>query len=142
MSKKYVVANAFESSGCGGDVTEISSINTGQCYYAKKECVTNPDLAPECDFLRSQPFGDDISFIATCEGDKILAKAFNGEGCTDASKAIANLPISVNQCLLNYKLVCSDNPNYKTTDLVSSSYSTSMMKALYTTLLLAVAVFI
>jgi len=113
MSKKYVVANAFESSGCGGDVTEISSINTGQCYYAKKECVTNPDLAPECDFLRSQPFGDDISFIATCEGDKILAKAFNGEGCTDASKAIANgqtLPIPVDQCLLNFKLGCSDNP--------------------------------
>ena len=34
--KKYVVANEFASSGCGGDVTQISSINTGSAIMLKK----------------------------------------------------------------------------------------------------------
>jgi len=112
---KKIVANAFTSSSCGGDATQKSIINSGQCYYAKKECGTNPDLKPECQFLKTQTTGDDVSFIATCQGDNIMAKAFIGEGCTDASKAIGQeLPIPVDRCINTFKFVCVESTSETT----------------------------
>jgi hypothetical protein len=116
QSNKYIVANAFASAGCGGQSTETTHINTGQCYYAKEECGKNPDLAPECDFLKQSTLGEDISFKATCNGGKISAIAYTGKGCDNQAKALNNgspLPIPDDTCLANFKLQCSDDPNAK-----------------------------
>ena len=131
QSSKYIVANAYAQSGCDGKTNQISSINTGQCYYAKEECLTNPSLKPECDFLSKQSIGEelDVSFIASCDGNKIIAKAFTGKGCTDQSKAIGSgdLTIPNEICLLNFKLVCSNNPKYEIASSDASSIQGSLL---------------
>ena len=116
QSNKYIVANSFASAGCGGESSGTTNINTGQCYYAKEECGKNPALAPECEFLKAQTLGEDLSFKATCSGGKISAVAFNGKGCDNPATAIANgtaIQIPGDVCLANFKLQCSDDPNAK-----------------------------
>ena len=124
-AQKYIVANSYNQAGCDGAVSGVSNINTGQCYYAKEECSKpNTNLAPECEYLNSLSFGDDISFVATCTGGKISAIGYKGKGCTDKSNAINNgttINIPVDQCLLNFKLYCSDNPQFKNLNSGSKS---------------------
>jgi hypothetical protein len=76
---KYVVANAFGSAGCEGSVTSVTSISTDKCYYAKSECLNNPNLKPECEFLAAQSLGDDISFVAECKNGFLTALAYKGD---------------------------------------------------------------
>ena len=125
------MANSFEQSGCDGKANQISNINTGQCYYAQEECKTNPSLQPECDFLSKQSIGEelDISFIASCDGDQISAKAYFGRGCDDPSKTFGNtsLVIPSKTCLLNFKLVCSNDPKYEIPTSGASAITGSML---------------
>lgn len=79
---KYVVANSYSAAGCDGSITDVTSISTDQCFYAKSECLNNPSLKPECEFLAAQSLGDDLSFIAECKGGVLSALAFKGRGCT------------------------------------------------------------
>ena len=112
---KHVVANGYENSGCSGSTLKTAAIETGKCYDAKKECNSNPDLDFVCQFLENLSLGTDISFIASCKGESINAEAWKGAGC-NGEKVGGNdgrIPIPTNTCLQDFKLVCSNNPNYQ-----------------------------
>jgi hypothetical protein len=104
---KYVVANTFGSAGCDGSVVGVTSISTDKCFYAKDECLNNPDLKPECEFLASQSLDEDLSFIAECKNGVLSALAYKGRGCStngNASKAFNDgepLTIPSKVCLAN-----------------------------------------
>jgi hypothetical protein len=107
----YIVTNAYEIAGCGGKLTQKASLSPGICVSAKQECGSNQQLQAACGYLKSLPVGDDISFIATCRGQQIVASVFKGAGC-DQSQALGSLPVPVNSCLSDFKFACSDDPNY------------------------------
>lgn len=116
-SNQYIVASSYSASGCDGESDQAVEIETGKCYHAWEECLNNPVLKPGCDFLAMQPYGTDLSFIASCTNGNISVVAYNGKGCDNPSTAIQNgaqIGIPVDTCVVNYKFKCSDYTSTET----------------------------
>ena len=111
QGSQYVVTNAYDTAGCGGELTQKAALSTGICINAKQECERNQDLQSACNYLKTMPFGNDISFIPTCRGQEIVANVFKGAGC-DQSQFFGSLPIPTDVCLSDFKFACSDDPKY------------------------------